>query len=37
MYAKVGIPERELTLVNTIDYNFKSCQVIMTMVNFTDV
>ena len=37
MYAKVEIPERKLTQVNTIEYDVKSCQVILTIVNFTYV
>ena len=37
MYARVEIPERKLTEVNNIEYDVKSCQFIMIIVNCTDV
>ena len=37
MYYKVEGPRRKLTQVNTIEYDFKSFQIIMNEVNFTYV
>ena len=37
MYAKVEIPERKLTQVNTIEYDMKSYRFKTAIVNFTYV
>ena len=37
MYAKIGKPERRLTEVNTLDHDVKSCQVMRTIGNCSDI